>query len=173
MGSNPTGHILQAPLVGIGRHVQLKPELAEKLEVRDFYGAGDIMAVKMVLVIRKDLKMRRGKEIAQACHGAVGAILKDKLEIDIDGKQGTLFLAIDKPMYEWIQGSFRKITVTVDSEEELMGLYKLATELDIRATLIEDNGLTEFHGEKTKTVLALGPDYDEKIDQITGHLKLY
>lgn len=39
VGSNPIEHLLQAPLVGIGRHVQLKPELAERLEVRDFYGA--------------------------------------------------------------------------------------------------------------------------------------
>jgi PTH2 family peptidyl-tRNA hydrolase len=131
------------------------------------------MAVKMVLVIRKDLKMRRGKEIAQACHGAVGAILAQKTNV-VEGVGGSsITIEADKPTTEWILGMFRKITVTVNSEEELMGLHKLATELGIRATLIEDNGLTEFHGEKTRTVLALGPDYDEKIDVITGHLKLY
>ena len=126
------------------------------------------MPVKMVLVIRKDLKMRRGKEIAQACHGAVGAILSQICSEDVNR-----IAHFDKPTKEWIDESFRKITVVVNSEEELMGLHKLATELGIRATLIEDNGLTEFHGEKTRTVLALGPEYDEKIDQITSHLKLY
>lgn len=126
------------------------------------------MAVKMVLVIRKDLKMRRGKEIAQSCHGAVGAILSQ-----IYSEDGNRIANFDKPTKEWIDGAFRKITVVVNSEEELMGLHKLATELGIRTTLIEDNGLTEFHGEKTRTVIALGPEYDEKIDQITSHLKLY
>lgn len=43
----------------------------------------------------------------------------------------------------------------------------------VHDNLITDSGLTEFGGVPTKTVCAIGPDYDEKIDKITGHLKLY
>ena len=121
----------------------------------------------MVLVIRKDLKMRRGKEIAQAAHGAVGAILK-QLEYRQD-----IVAVFDKPTTEWIEGTFTKITVVVNSEQELLDIQAKCDELGIRNTLIEDNGLTEFHNIKTKTVLAIGPDYSDKIDKVTGDLILY
>jgi len=123
--------------------------------------------VKMVLVIRKDLKMRRGKEIAQAAHGAVGAILK-QLDYEQD-----IVVRFDKPTTEWIEGTFTKITVVVNSEQELLDIQSKCNELGIKSTLIEDNGLTEFHNEKTKTVLAIGPDYSDKIDRVTSNLVLY
>jgi peptidyl-tRNA hydrolase len=34
------------------------------------------MAEKVYIVIRRDLKMRRGKEIAQACHAMAGLVRK-------------------------------------------------------------------------------------------------
>jgi len=129
--------------------------------------------VKMVLVIRKDLKMRRGKEIAQACHGAVGAILRNILDIKDHGCESDIRLVVDQPTLAWIQGTFTKITVVVNSEQELLNVQTKCNELGIRNTLIEDNGYTEFHNEKTKTVLAIGPDYSEKIDKVTGNLVLY
>lgn len=38
--------------------------------------------------------------------------------------------------------------------------------------MIEDNGLTEFHGVKTKTCIGIGPWVSEEIDKFTKHLKL-
>ncbi len=38
--------------------------------------------------------------------------------------------------------------------------------------LITDSGRTEFHGQPTRTCLAIGPDDAAKIDQVTGHLEL-
>jgi PTH2 family peptidyl-tRNA hydrolase len=40
------------------------------------------------------------------------------------------------------------------------------------AVIIYDNGNTEFHGVKTLTAIAIGPDHAEFIDPITGHLQL-
>jgi PTH2 family peptidyl-tRNA hydrolase len=51
-------------------------------------------------------------------------------------------------------------------------LYNKALELNIPCALIEDNGLTEFKGIKTKTCCAIGPYISEEIDKITSHLKL-
>jgi PTH2 family peptidyl-tRNA hydrolase len=45
-------------------------------------------------------------------------------------------------------------------------------EAGLEVHLITDNGKTEFHGEPTRTCLAIGPDDAEKIDAITGRLQL-
>ena len=61
-----------------------------------------------------------------------------------------------------------------------MSLFFLVRPVRIQRTtyglevhLIEDSGLTEFHGQVTPTCVAIGPDYSEKIDPITGNLQLY
>jgi len=59
-----------------------------------------------------------------------------------------------------------------NSEQELFDLQKQADEAGIVNALILDNGATEFHGKKTFTCLAIGPDISEKIDIITKDLKL-
>ena len=73
---------------------------------------------------------------------------------------------------DWMRNSFTKICVGVKSEEELDEIYKKAEDAGLTVHMIVDNGLTEFNGVKTKTCLAIGPHYSEKIDKITGHLKL-
>jgi len=44
--------------------------------------------------------------------------------------------------------------------------------MNVECHVITDNGKTEFGGIPTKTCLALGPDLSEKIDEVTGDLKL-
>lgn len=75
-------------------------------------------------------------------------------------------------LYEWLNGAFTKVVVYVDSEEELLEIKKKAEDTGILCALVTDAGKTEFHGEATNTVVAVGPDDGEKIDRITGHLKL-
>lgn len=120
--------------------------------------------VKQVIVIRKDLKMRRGKEIAQGAHASMAFLTKF-----VRGEVAHLIPA----EWEWINGRFAKITVTVNSAHEMLQLAQKATEAGVRAELIMDDGKTEFNGEITLTALAIGPDFVEKIDPITGHLPLY
>ena len=120
-------------------------------------------SIKQVIVIRKDLKMRRGKEIAQGAHASC-AFLTKRIQNNLP------FSAVQR---KWIEGSFRKITLQVDSEFELLDLYKKAKELGLESHLIQDSGLTEFHGVLTFTCLALGPDFDTNIDVLTANLKLY
>lgn len=122
------------------------------------------MATKQVIVIRKDLKMRRGKEIAQGAHAAM-AFLTRRLG------DGTGFPTVAQS--EWLESSFKKVTLQVDSERELMEIAAAARKAGVECHVITDSGATEFGGVPTKTCLALGPDYDECIDPITGHLKLY
>jgi len=45
-------------------------------------------------------------------------------------------------------------------------------ETGLPCSIITDAGDTEFHGVPTKTTVGIGPDESEKIDVITGNLKL-
>lgn len=122
--------------------------------------------VKQVIVIRKDLKMRRGKEITQGAHAAmaflthmfIGGRCKDYLS---DAEQA------------WVEGNFRKITVRVNSLEELLDVQRQAEDAGLVVHLVTDAGLTEFGGVETATALAIGPDYDDLIDPVTKDLELY
>lgn len=137
---------------------------------------------KMVAVMRKDLNMTKGKFVAQGGHGYVANILKmandgktinEQMPEIIDGKYTlTLEVEVGSTLDQWLRGSYRKIAVCVNSEDELLDIYQKALDKQLSVTLIEDNGLTMFHGVKTKTCLVLGPYYDEDINEITGHLKL-
>ena len=79
---------------------------------------------------------------------------------------------IDSPLEKWLTGLFTKICVSVDSEEKLLEIYNKAKEQNVICSLIQDAGLTEFHGIPTYTCVAIGPDNSEIIDEITGDLKL-
>lgn len=130
---------------------------------------------KQVIIMRKDLNMRKGKMVAQGAHASLKAILDLMIHITIpDSPTSNRVLVTDKdsPLDCWLSGSFKKICVSVNSEEELMYIYNKAKEQNIICSLIEDSGVTEFHDVITKTCCAIGPDKSSKIDEITEHLKL-
>ncbi len=138
------------------------------------------MRTKQVLIIRKDLKLRRGKECAQISH-ASNKILTDvllgypfvwyKLPFKVLGFFYKFFT--HKPFRIWLTGSFTKACVYVESESDLLKYYEMAKKDKILASLIQDSGRTELHGIPTYTAIAIGPDTVEKIDAITGKLTLY
>jgi PTH2 family peptidyl-tRNA hydrolase len=127
---------------------------------------------KQVIVIRRDLRMRRGKEIAQGAHAST-AWLADRV-LEGFSPNGTVdHVALSAAERSWLQSSFRKVTVKVDSEEQLMAVYQQALEAGLVAHLVTDRGLTEFGGVPTRTCLAVGPDYDDLVDPVTAGLELY
>lgn len=130
------------------------------------------MAAKQVLVMKKfpkDRNMRTGKYCAQASHASVGAIF------NIGSIQGDyLMIPLTNPsVKEWITTNFKKVTCYVETDEELIAIYKTAREAGITTSLIKDAGLTEFNGVPTLTAVGVGPDDEEKINKITGHLPLF
>ena len=124
---------------------------------------------KQIIIIRRDLKMRRGKEISQGAHSSLAAVLQNKVISD-DGN--SLIIPLTPPLKAWLLGLFKKIGVSVDSEQELLDIERKAREAGIITSLIQDAGLTEFKGIPTYTAAAIGPDTAERLDPITGHLKL-
>lgn len=138
--------------------------------------------IRQVIVMRKDLKMRRGKEIAQGAHASIAfmtnavrpmmqtSIWRDELE-ERGLKEYSAFLTDEQT--EWIRGLFTKICLQVNSEEELLAVHGAAQDAGLTCHLIKDAGLTEFDGIATYTCCAIGPHAKEKIDPITKDLKLY
>lgn len=128
---------------------------------------------KQIIVMRKDLNMRKGKMIAQGAHASLGVFSQFlKVETDAWGYIVAHFPTVeDGPIMQWFNGSFKKVCVSVNSEQELMDIYN-AVPLPIPKILITDNGATEFNGIPTKTCCAIGPWWSDQIDQITGKLPL-
>jgi len=106
--------------------------------------------------------MRRGKEITQGSHASSYFMTSQFPNIKID-----------KEDIEWVNTGQTKITLVVNSEEELLELFKKAKGLKLKAHIITDAGRTEFNGVPTKTALAIGPNKANEIDKITGNLNLY
>ena len=139
---------------------------------------------KQLIVMRKDLHMRKGKIAAQAGHACVEAVLlalahQDKLaDIQLLHNDTWVTLA-DNPtkkptaLNDWFSAGVAKICVYVNSEDELLELAHKADAAHIVYALIHDAGITEFHGEPTYTCLAFEPCYPEVIDPLTGNLPLF
>lgn len=124
--------------------------------------------VKMVIVVRKDLKMGKGKIAAQVSHACM-KVFFDKLKT---GKNDSFELPVLPYFKEYIQGSFKKVVVHVASEKELLDIYQTALKKKIYTSLIIDSGKTEFHGVPTKTCCCIGPWNEKEINEITGNLPL-
>jgi len=145
------------------------------------------MNVKQVIVMRKDLNMRKGKIAAQAAHASMKVffdrmtkVFRDDFVIygkDINVKgapvKGQFKIELTPEMEHWKEGPFTKVCVYVNSEEELLDIVEKAKGSGLPVALITDSGKTEFNGVPTNTCCAIGPDLSEKIDEITGKLTLY
>jgi PTH2 family peptidyl-tRNA hydrolase len=127
---------------------------------------------KQVIVIRRDLKMRRGKEIAQGAHAST-AWLAVKLHFGTFGVPNLAGAGFSSAETAWFAGGTRKVTCQVPGEAEILALKAKADALGITAHVITDAGLTEFGGVPTVTAVGIGPDWDDLVDQVTGDLALY
>jgi len=111
--------------------------------------------MKQVIVVRKDLKMNPGKACAQVAHASVEAVLNSS----------------KKNIEEWKSEGAKKVIVYVNSKRELLQLQRKAKSLKLVATIIKDAAKT-FFKRPTITCLGIGPDTEEKLDRITGDLKM-
>jgi PTH2 family peptidyl-tRNA hydrolase len=136
--------------------------------------------VKQVIVIRKDLNMRKGKIAAQAAHAAMKVLL-DRMKVTEYAKESTIWEGCmvwhmtvfeSEPMHMWLKGQFTKIVVYVENEQEMFDLKEEAEEAGLLTSMITDVGKTEFGGERTNTCIAIGPAWHSELEPITGDLPL-
>ena len=113
------------------------------------------MQYKQVILVREDLNLPKGKMSAQCSHASVDATLKsDKKIVDL-----------------WKKNGGKKIVLKVKGEKELFTYRQIAEESGLKTALIQDAGHTVVE-PGTVTCLGIGPDEEEKIDRVTGKLKM-
>jgi len=114
---------------------------------------------KMVLIVRTDLGMTKGKAAAQCAHAALGCYKKAV-------KSNAAALEA------WEKTGQAKICLKIDNAEAMMDLATKARENGIAWSVVRDAGRTQVEAGSL-TVLGIGPADVNDIDQITGHLKLF
>jgi PTH2 family peptidyl-tRNA hydrolase len=124
---------------------------------------------KQVIVMRKDLGMRKGKMIAQGAHASLKVLLDAGA---LDQARATYAIAVTPAIAAWLGGRFTKVCVSVDSEAALEAIVEKARAAGVPCAPIVDAGHTEFHGVPTKTCCAVGPAWSDEVDAITGGLPL-
>ncbi|TET89071.1 MAG: peptidyl-tRNA hydrolase [Methanomassiliicoccales archaeon] len=117
------------------------------------------MDYKLVVAVREDLDMSKGKMAVQVAHAAVISAMNCKR------KNAKWFR-------NWYDEGQKKVVVRT---EDVAGLHELSEEaekLGISTATIDDAGLTELP-PGTTTCLGIGPAPNSIIDQVTGKLKLW
>ena len=115
------------------------------------------MSFKLILLVRTDLNMSKGKIIAQTAHATVDAT--------ITSYSNTPYF------WKWRNNGETIISLKIQSEEMLLTLMKKAKKNKINHGYVTDKGLTEVQSG-TITVGYIGPDFNTNINKITGNLKL-
>lgn len=144
------------------------------------------MPVKQVIIVRTKFPdgkgghfgMRLGKIAAQVAHASLKVFFDRKVESRWFQFLGNLpffrtfryllVIPLTREMAEWVFGTFTKIVVGVETEQDLLNAHAFAIGAGIPTSLIRDLGATEFHGVPTYTTCAIGPADSEIIDRITG-----
>lgn len=114
---------------------------------------------KMILVVRNDLKMGKGKVAAQCSHAAVSAYKQ------VQARNPSL-------LKQWEYCGQPKVVVKAPDEDTLIDLLGHAKEVGLPVSLIQDAGRTQVT-PGSRTVLGIGPGPADLIDRVTGDLKLY
>ncbi|KAK4216170.1 peptidyl-tRNA hydrolase [Rhypophila decipiens] len=122
---------------------------------------------KLVLVVRTDLGMTKGKIAAQASHATLACY---KTLLRAAQKKGETCPEA-RLLRQWERRGQAKIAVQVKSQEELVALQQKARSLGVTAEAIIDAGRTQIEAG-SMTVLGVGPAPKSRVDLITGGLKL-
>jgi len=102
------------------------------------------------------LNLPKGKLAAQSSHASVDSTLNsNKKIVDLWKKEGA-----------------KKVVLKIKDEKELLEYKKIAEELGLKTALITDAGRTVLE-PGTITCLGIGPDLEEKIDRVSGKLKMF
>lgn len=116
------------------------------------------MSSKMVLIVRTDLKMGKGKIGSQCGHGSILAY-----------KQG--LVVCPEAVKTWEMRDNQKKIVLGASLEEFEHIRHQCNSLKIPNVTVVDAGKTQIQ-PNSETVLAIGPVIDDFIDPLTRNLKL-
>lgn len=111
---------------------------------------------KQIVVVRKDLKMGKGKLLAHVLHAAIGSLRE----------------ADEKIIERWEGEGAKKVVLKTWDLKSLREIHKKAKDAKLPCILVKDAGKTQLKAGEI-TTLGIGPAEEKKIDRITGKLKLF
>ncbi|KAL8538352.1 hypothetical protein ACS0TY_000369 [Phlomoides rotata] len=112
---------------------------------------------KMVLVVRNDLKMGKGKIAAQCSHATLGLYKK-------------ILHRAPKSLNRWEMCGQVKVVVKIESEDDMLVLQERAKSLNLPTHITIDAGRTQIAPNSRTVMTILGPA--DLVDEVTGGLKL-
>ena len=113
---------------------------------------------KVVVLVRQDVKMSKGKTAAQACHAAVSCA------VQAYKKRPSVFS-------QWDGIGQKVVCLKVASKEELFQFKAIADAQGLITAVVQDAGRTEIE-PGTVTCLGIGPEKESVLDKITGELTM-
>ena len=113
------------------------------------------MSYKQVILVRQDLKLPKGKLAVQCSHASSTSLVKSHKD----------------DIAKWQSEGMKKVVLKVKDLDELLKYEQQAEDLGLVTALIEDAGKTVLE-PGTVTCLGIGPDKEEKIDKVSGKLKM-
>lgn len=120
--------------------------------------AADDDDLKMVLVVRQDLKMGQGKIASQCAHAATGLYSR-------------LMQSHRNLLHRWEHNGQAKIVVTCKNQQEMNKLQEVAEGIGLPTYVVADAGRTQVSAG-SRTVLAIGPGNKSTVDSVTGKQRL-
>ncbi|MCL7031762.1 hypothetical protein MKW94_010924 [Papaver nudicaule] len=121
-------------------------------------GSSSDEELKMVLVVRQDLRMGPGKIASQCAHAATGMYAE-------------LMQSQRYILSQWEQCGQPKIVVSCKNQLDMNRLKNTAESIGLPTFIVADAGRTEVVAG-SKTVLAIGPGRKASVDSVTGKLRL-
>ncbi|XP_015599539.1 peptidyl-tRNA hydrolase 2, mitochondrial isoform X1 [Cephus cinctus] len=115
---------------------------------------------KMVIVVRTDIPMGKGKIAAQCAHAA----LECYRQASTDKKHEDL-------LYSWLRFGQPKIILKIPSEKELLTLAHNAQVAGLVTAVIKDAGRTQLE-PGTISAIGIGPAPRVLVERLTSNLKL-
>ena len=111
---------------------------------------------QLVIVVRRDLKLPKGKLAVQAAHAAVSITMKTR----------------STPAFkEWLVIGQKKVAVWAEDEKHLLAIKRAAEDRDLPTVLVKDAGRTVV-AAGTTTCIAIGPSDADELEPVTGELPL-
>ena len=111
--------------------------------------------IKQVIVIRKDLKLDKGKTAVSVAHASLEAYRKSTAVL----------------RKKWEAYGMKKVVLKANNLYTLKRLYFNAKKDGLPCFLVRDAGKTRVR-PGTITALGIGPAESSKIDRVTGRLKM-
>lgn len=121
---------------------------------------------KLVLVVRTDLGMTKGKIAAQCGHATLACYKTLQRAASQDPSSQAA-----RVLQRWERQGQAKIALQAKGEDTLLTLMGTARSLGVTAEVIADAGRTQIESGSL-TVLGVGPAPKSLVDKVTGELKL-